>query len=139
MAVLALAGTFISLYLYLFKIGKIGNMACSTGGCETVQLSAQSRFLGIEVALIGLLGYILLLVLAAVALQPRFVGRSWPVVGLLGATGGAFAFTLYLKYLEFFVIGAVCQWCVASAVIITIMFVLAVIEWRRSGESEPAQ
>jgi len=139
LAVLALAGTFISLYLYLFKIGKIGSMACGTGGCQTVQLSPQSRFLGIEVALIGLLGYILLLALAAVSLQPRFEGRSWPLAGLLLATTGAFGFTLYLKYLEFFVIGAVCQWCVASAIIIAIMFLVTIIEWRRSVEPEPIQ
>jgi uncharacterized membrane protein len=138
MAVLAMAGVFISLYLYLYKIGKIGNLACGTGGCEIVQQSPQSRFLGVEVALIGVIGYVLLVVLAAAALQPRFAGRSWPVLGLLGASGGALAFTLYLKYLEFFVIQAICRWCVVSAVIIAVMFVLSVVEWRRAGDADPA-
>lgn len=136
LAVLALAGTFVALYLYLYKIGKIGSLACGTGGCETVQLSPQSRFLGVEVALIGVIGYLLLLGLAVVSLKPRFAGRSWPVLGLLVAAGGAFFFTGYLKYLEFFVIHAVCRWCVVSAVIITIMFVVAGVEWRRAGEVE---
>lgn len=136
LAVLALAGTFVSLYLYLYKIGKIGTLACGTGGCETVQLSPQSRFLGVEVALIGVIGYLLLLGLAVASLQPRFLGRSWPLLGLFVATGGAFFFTAYLKYLEFFVIHAVCRWCVVSAVIITIMFVVAAVEWRRAREVE---
>lgn len=133
MALLALAGLFVSLYLYLYKIGKIGILACGTGGCETVQLSPQSKFLGVEVALIGVVGYILLLALSLVSLQPRYAGRAWPLLGLVVAGGGAFLFTLYLKYLEFFVIHAICRWCVVSAVAITIVFLLAIVEWRRSA------
>ena len=132
-AVLALAGLFISLYLYLYKIGKIGTLACGTGGCETVQLSPQSRFLGVEVALIGVLGYVLLLVLALTSLQPKFARRSAPLLGLLGASAGAFLFTLYLKFLEFFVIHAICRWCVGSALIITAIFGLSLLEFRRTG------
>ncbi len=131
MALLALAGLFVSLYLYLYKIGKIGVIACGTGGCETVQLSAQSRFLGIEVALIGVLGYLLLLGLALLSLQPRFAGRSWPLLGLVAAGGGAVLFTGYLKYLELFVIHAICRWCVVSAVLIALLFVLAAVEWSK--------
>ena len=129
-ALLALAGLFISIYLYLYKIGKIGTIACGTGGCETVQLSPQSRFLGVEVALIGIVGYLVLLVLAALASAPRFAAVAWPIRSLAILSGGAFAFTLYLKSLELFVIHAICRWCVASAVIITVIFVLAVREWR---------
>jgi diaminopimelate epimerase len=47
-ALLSLAGFFISAYLYLYKIGKIGTLACGTGGCETVQLSQWSRFGGLS-------------------------------------------------------------------------------------------
>ncbi len=129
-ALLALAGLFISIYLYLYKIGKIGTIACGTGGCETVQLSPQSRFLGVEVALIGIVGYLVLLVVAALASAPRFAAAAWPIRWLALLSGGAFAFTLYLKSLELFVIHAICRWCVASAVIITAIFVLAVREWR---------
>ena len=45
---LSLLGLFVSAYLYLYKIGKIGSIACGTGGCETVQLSRYARFLGVE-------------------------------------------------------------------------------------------
>ncbi len=138
-AVLALAGLFVASYLHLFKLGMIGTIACGTGSCDTVQLSPQSVFLGVDVALIGVLGYVALLGLAMVSLQPRFAGRSWPVTGLVILSAGAVGFTAYLKYLEFFVIGAVCRWCVGSAVIITLLFVLAVLEWRegRPQEHEP--
>ena len=78
MALLCLAGLFVAVYLYLYKIGKIGTLVCGTGGCETVQLSPQSRFLGVEVSLIGVIGYAVMLALAFLALQPRYAGRSGP-------------------------------------------------------------
>lgn len=129
-ALLCLAGIFISAYLWMYKLGMMGEIVCGTGGCETVQLSAQSRFLGIEVALIGVLGYVVLFGLALVSLQPALAGVRWPVQGLALLSGGAVLFTAYLKYLEFFVIHAICRWCVASAVIITVVFVLSLLEAR---------
>ena len=128
---LAMAGLFVSAYLYLYKLGLIGTLACGTGGCETVQRSPQSKFLGVDVSLIGLVGYAVLLGLGLLALQPRFAGRSWPVRALPVLSGGAVLFTGYLKYLEFFVIHAICRWCVVSAVLITVLFVLSVLELRR--------
>ncbi len=130
-AALCLTGVFISAYLWLYKLGKIGNLACGTGGCETVQLSPYARFLGVEVALIGLLGYLVLFVLAMLSLQPSLAEARWPVRLLAALSGVAVLFTAYLKSLEFFVIHAICRWCVASAVIITIVFVLSLLEARR--------
>ena len=135
---LALAGLFVSLYLYLYKLGLIGTLACGTGGCETVQLSPQSRFLGVDVALIGVVGYTGLVALGLLSLQPRYAGRSWPVLLLLGVGGGAVAFTLYLSYLELFVIHAICRWCLVSAVIIAILFAVTALEFRRAAAVTPA-
>jgi uncharacterized membrane protein len=125
MALLCLGGLFVALYLYLYKIGKIGTLACGTGGCETVQLSPQSRFLGVEVSLLGVIGYAGMLVLALLSLQPRHEGRSWPAKLLFLMVSGALAFSAYLTYLELFVIHAICRWCVVSAVIILALFALA--------------
>ena len=52
-ALLSLAGIFVSAYLWMFKHGYIGSLACGTGGCATVQFSEYSRFLGVDVALLG--------------------------------------------------------------------------------------
>ena len=134
-ALLAVAGVFVSAYLYLYKIGAIGVMVCGTGACETVQLSPQSRFLGVEVSLIGLGGYAALLVLALASLQPRFAGRSRPLVLLLALSGAAVLFSGYLTYLELFVIHAICRWCVGSAVIVTLLFLLVLADYRRVGPS----
>lgn len=133
-ALLSLAGFFISLYLYLFKIGLIGTLACGSGGCETVQLSPYSRFLGVDVALYGVVGYLVLLVLSLVALQRPVSDRrvSGPLALLSGAGVG---FTIYLTYLELAVIHAICRWCAGSAVIITLLFVASLLDWRQGANA----
>ncbi len=135
-ALLSLAGLFIAIYMYLYKIGKIGSLVCGTGGCETVQLSPQARFLGVEVALIGVVGYAAVLLLALLALSPRFAGLAWPSQLLALMAGGAVLFTAYLTYLELFVIHAICRWCVGSAVIILAIFGLALRDLRRARAPE---
>ena len=134
-ALLCLAGFFVALYLYLYKIGMIGTLACGTGGCETVQLSPQARFLGVEVSLIGVLGYAVMLALSLLALQPRYAGRSGPSALLVLLAGGALLFSGYLTYLELFVIHAICRWCVVSAVLIVAIFALALND--RRGRAFP--
>jgi uncharacterized membrane protein len=134
-ALLSLAGLFVAGYLYLYKLGMIGTLVCGTGGCETVQLSPYSRFLGVPVSLIGVLGYALLLVLALLALQPRFAGPAWPSRLLTWLAGAAVLFSLYLTGLEFFVIHAICRYCVVSAVLIVLIFLLAARELRRGISS----
>jgi uncharacterized membrane protein len=134
---MSLLGLFVSAYLYLYKIGRIGTLACGSGECETVQTSQYSRFLGVEVALIGLVGYGLLFAVALVALQPGYASSRAPVQLLaLLATGGVL-FSGYLTYLELFVIHAICRWCVGSALIILSIMLLAWLEVRRIGGTTP--
>ena len=130
-AFLSLAGLFISAYLYLYKLGRIGSLACGTGGCETVQLSPWSRVAGVEVALIGVLGYAGLLALSLTALRPGLAGRRWPATLLAALAGIGVLFAGYLTYLELFVIHAICRWCVASALLILATFVVALLDLRR--------
>lgn len=130
-ALMSLLGLFVSAYLYLYKIGRIGTLACGSGGCETVQASVWSRFMGVEVALIGLIGYALLLVAALVALRPDQVERRQPALVLTALAGCGVLFTAYLTYLELFVIHAICRWCVGSAAIIVTVLVLGLLELRR--------
>jgi uncharacterized membrane protein len=132
-AVLSLIGLFVSAYLYLYKIGRIGSLACGDGGCDTVQQSPWSRFAGMEVALIGVAGYAGLLLVSLVALQPGPSTRRWPSTLLLLLSALGVAFTAYLTYLELFVIHAICRWCVGSAVIILAILVVALLDQRRSA------
>jgi uncharacterized membrane protein len=130
-AVLALAGLFVSLYLWLHKLGLIGVLQCGTGGCDTVQASRYADFLGLPVALYGVAGYAALFVVSMMAVQQpqtahRHLDRAVAVLSSLG-----FLFTLYLTALELFVIHATCRWCLGSAAIITVIMVLAVAPVRR--------
>src|SRR5919107_1179629 len=131
-ALLSLLGLFVSAYLYLYKIGKIGALACGAGGCETVQQSPWSRFAGIEVSLLGMAGYAGLLLVSLIALQAGPSTRRWPTTLLLLLSGLGVAFTVYLTYLELFVIHAICRWCVGSAVIILAILIVALLDHRRS-------
>jgi uncharacterized membrane protein len=126
-ALLALVGFFIALYLWLHAIGVIGVLRCGTGSCETVQASAYARLGGVPVAFFGVVGYLALLVVALVGLQPSFLDRRGPSVLLFVLATGGLLFSGYLTYLEAFVIHAWCRWCLASAGIITVIWVVAVL------------
>jgi len=132
LALLALAGVFLSSYLTLFKLGYIGHLACSTGACETVQTSRWSVFLGIPVAAWGLAFYATIFVVAVLGTLPRFEAApaiSWLLVGL---TGWGIVFSCYLTALELFVIHAVCRYCISSAALVTLMGAVAALQWRES-------
>lgn len=135
-ALLSLVGVFVSSYLYLYKIGKIGTMACGTGGCETVQTSEWARFLGTEVSLLGLLGYLGLFLVALAGLQPPLVARRGVALLLVAMSGLGVAFAFYLTVLEVFVIHAICYWCVGSAVIILLVLAASLLDLRRTPALE---
>jgi len=118
-AILALAGIGVAIYIAASEFGG-GAPKCLAGGhgCETVARSRYSHLAGINVAAIGIFGYAALLV---AALVPGDVGRFG---GFVTALVG-FGFSVYLTYLELFVIDAICQWCVASAVLMTLSLAAA--------------
>ena len=133
MALIALIGVFVSLYLALYKLGYIGTLACGTGGCETVQLSKWGDFLGVPVAGWGVVYYGVVLALAVAGVQERFAESGGLTTALLLVTGWGLLFTLWLTYLELFVIHAICRWCVGSAAMTVALFALACWDWRASG------
>jgi uncharacterized membrane protein len=132
-ALLSLCGVLLAAYLYLYKTGRIGTLACGSGSCELVQFSSYAQVFGLEVSLIGMTGYLVLLVLAVAGLQSAPDQRTWPVRTLLILAAGGVAFSAYLTGIELFVLHAICRWCVGSAVIITLIFVAALLDWRRTS------
>jgi len=130
---LALVGLLVATYLWLYKIGVIGELQCGTGGCEVVQTSRYADLLGIPVAFYGVAGYAVLFVLGLAGLQPARAGdRRLAVLVAALATAG-FAFTLYLTSLELLVLHAICRWCIASAAIMTAIWVLALTGLRQTA------
>ncbi len=134
-AFLSLIAGMSALYLHLYKLGVVGDLSCSTGGCDRAMYSVWGWFFGIDVALIGLVGYILLLTTSLLSLQDRFKDARWPVTALLVLALGGFLFTLRLKYGEFIVLRTFCPWCAISATCITIITILSVLEYRRTGRA----
>ena len=127
-ALLALVGFFVALYLWLHALGIGGALKCGTGSCDTVQASRWAVLLGEPVALYGVIGYFAILIVALAALRPAaLLQRGWSVV-LAGLATVGVLFTAYLTYLELFVIHAICRWCVGSAVIITVIWIVATVE-----------
>lgn len=126
-AVFALAGLMLSIYLLLQRLGYLGALVCGTGECEKVQASRWSEFLGIPVAAWGVAAYLGLFVVAFAGLQGRWAERPEPTTVLALLSGAGVAFSIYLTYLELFVIHAVCRWCVASALIIVAVFASSVV------------
>ena len=124
-ATLSLIGFLLALYLWLWKIGVIGVLVCGTGTCERVQTSSYSQFLGVSVALIGVFGYLILLGISLLGLQPRWIQRPEPTRWLAVLAGIGVLFTVYLSYIEGFVLNAWCRWCLASAGIIVAIFIAA--------------
>lgn len=133
-SVLSLVGALVSLYLWLWKIGWVGPVACGAdGGCETVQFSDLAEIAGVPVAAFGAAGYAALLVLSLVGLQDRWLEDRRITVGLVVLSGLGVLFTGYLTYLEAFVIHAWCRWCLGSAAIIVAIFVAALAGLRESA------
>lgn len=135
-AALALVGLLISLYLWLWKIGALGLLACGDGACEQVQLSPYAQIAGVPVALFGVAGYLAILGVSLAGLQEPFLGRRWPTHAIIVLAGLGVAFTAYLTYLEAAVIRAWCRWCIVSAVVIVVIFGAAVagrIRWPVAG------
>lgn len=130
-AVLSLVGLFVALYLLAYGMGLIGSMLCGVGDCAAVQASPYARVGGIPVSTFGVLGYIALLVLSLLGVQPKWAGSRG--IGMLLVAGASlgFAYSLYLTYLEAFVIHAWCQWCVISAILMTLIWIASLAELRR--------
>ena len=91
-----------------------------SSGCQTVAESSYSHLLGVNIAVFGIVGYALLLATALLR------GDAARMAGF-GLSLAGFGYSVFLTYLEIFKIEAICQWCVASAVLMTILFGLNAI------------
>ena len=118
-AFVAALGIGVATYIAIAESGG-GSPVCLAGshGCATVAKSSYSHVAGVNIAVFGIVGYCLLLASAFFANDLARFG------GFLVALGG-FGYSVFLTYIELFKIEAICQWCVASAVLMTILFLLS--------------
>lgn len=124
--VLALLGVGVAAYLTFVETRNVSPICGPIGDCGKVQSGPYARLFGVlPVGLLGLVGYLAVLVAALVArLAGRWLGDLARLALFAMAVFGVL-FSIYLTYLELFVIHAVCMWCLSSAVLMTLIMVLS--------------
>jgi uncharacterized membrane protein len=121
MIVLSAVGLGVASYLTYVHYSGIKVLCTGAGNpCETVQTSVYSKLAGVPVALLGLIGYVL--ILGSLLVRQNENTR----LATLGVTAAGFGFSAYLTGRELFSIHAICEWCVSSACIMTLLLLLAV-------------
>jgi uncharacterized membrane protein len=136
---LTLPGMMLAFYLLLFHNGNLVDACTASGWDDCGQVSGPDALYSsigpIPVALIGLVGYVTIFLVAWLADWWHWLDENIPEL-MVALTGLAFLFSLGLTALELFVIEAICRYCVVSAVIVTIMFVLAIVYLRSLGRGD---
>jgi uncharacterized membrane protein len=114
-------------------MGLMGRLGCAGGshGCEYVQGSRYGWFLGVDVALIGTIGYATVVAVALAGTTEALENAAWPTQVLMVLIYSAVLFTVRLKYAEFVILKSFCPWCAVSAVAITLDAILVTLDWRR--------
>ncbi|MCL2769596.1 MAG: vitamin K epoxide reductase family protein [Solirubrobacterales bacterium] len=134
MLVLTVAGLGVASYLTYVHYSGTPPVCTAGNSCLQVQTSVYSKLAGVPVALIGLLGYVAILfsLLLPDREESRFATAALTLVG--------FGFSAYLTGRELFSIHAICEWCVSSAVIMTILLILSIWRFLRGEDlaSRPA-
>ncbi len=134
---LSLLGIFIAGYLTFVEVTKTQAICGPIGDCNTVQQSRFATLFGIlPVGILGLLGY---LAIIAAWLAWRFGPQKLhklAIQSIWGMSWFGIIFSIYLTFLEPFVIGATCAWCISSALVMTLIFWFATGWMKEIWESE---
>jgi uncharacterized membrane protein len=132
MIVLTAIGLGVASYLTYVHYAGVPPLCSTTHNtCLKVQTSIYSKLAGVPVALIGLIGYVVIL---GSLLVPQ---REETRFATMALTLGGFGFSAYLTSRELFSLHEICEWCVSSAVIMTLLAGLGIWRFLR-GEAPPA-
>jgi len=120
--VLVAVGVVVAAYLSFVEVTQVEAVCGPIGDCNTVQQSEYAVLFGVlPVGVLGLVGYGVILVLWIFNVAGIGKARAWAAIGLWGAALLGTLYSVYLTFLEPFVIGASCIWCLTSAVIMTLL------------------
>ena len=129
---LSLLGMFVAGYLAYVETAQVSAVCGPVGDCNTVQQSEYARLFGIlPIGVLGLAGYVMILLAWLGARFGRNGIENLGMLALLGMTIAGTLFSIYLTFLEPFVIGATCAWCLTSAILMTVLMLLSL----RPGKS----
>jgi uncharacterized membrane protein len=133
--VLALAGIFVASYLAYIEITLQDAICGPVGDCNAVQQSPYAHLFGfLPVAILGLFGYGMILILAIIRERSKQELSSTINLVMWGIALIGVLFMMYLTFLEPFVIGATCMWCLSSAILMTLILLAATPQPDAEGE-----
>ncbi len=132
---IVIAGLGVAGYMTYVEMTLTEAVCGAMGDCNAVQQSEFASFLGIPVGLLGIVGYIAML--GAWIIRIFSKGAVWDMMLFLLAAMGV-AFSIYLTFLEPFVIGASCTWCLTSAITMLLSLLLLAPAGWQSLQAEPA-
>jgi protein-disulfide isomerase/rhodanese-related sulfurtransferase len=137
---LSLLGLFDSLYLLWVYTSPSSPMVCFGGGCDVARDSSYSHLVGIPLPIFGVLMYASLALLVFIhALLPPAIAR-WTEYAVTLVSGVGFLSSLYLTGVEAFDLHAWCVWCVTSALAVTGIFILSLVDLSKPAPPlEPAE
>ncbi len=130
---LCVVGFGVAGYLAYVESAQVTAVCGPVGDCNTVQQSEYARLFGVlPIGALGLAGYVLISLAWLAMRYGRRPLADWAALSLLGMTLGGTLFSVYLTFLEPFVIGATCAWCLTSAAVMTALLLLSVEPGRRA-------
>jgi uncharacterized membrane protein len=116
-AIIALIGIGVATYIFIADSTNGAPTCVVGGGCETVAKSSYSHIAGINIAVFGIIGWVLIF-------GTTFFANDYARLGGFLFSLAGFGFSIYLTYLQIWNIEAICPWCVTDAVLMTIGFIL---------------
>jgi uncharacterized membrane protein len=125
-AALALIGLLVSIYMTIYKITDNDGMCLGSGDCAAVNASRFSEVNGIPVAVLGMVGYAAILAVHFLEKRSSFFTKNGTLL-IFGMGLAGFLFNVWLIYVEIALIKAICPFCVASQIAMTLIFIIAVI------------
>ncbi|MBK8821168.1 MAG: vitamin K epoxide reductase family protein [Anaerolineales bacterium] len=123
---LVIVGLLVSIYMTIYKVTSNNSMCLGSGDCSTVNASRYSEVNGIPVAVIGVLGYLAILVVHYFENRNRFFKENSTLM-IFGMALTGFLFTVWLIYVEIALLNALCPFCLTSQAAMTLIFIIAVI------------
>ena len=123
---LAIVGLLVSIYMTIYKLTNNDAMCIGSSGCSEVNASRYSEINSIPVAVLGVIGYAIILALLFLEQRPGFFQQNGTLL-FFGVSLLGFLFTLYLIYVEVTLIKAYCPFCLTSQAVMTIIFIISVI------------
>lgn len=130
--VLALIGLGVAGYMSYVEITRTDAICGPLGDCNTVQDSVYAQIFGVPIGIIGIFGYLGILAVWLVQTYGPTNLRTLATRSLWAMGWFGILFSIYLTFLEPFVIGATCAWCLSSAVVMTLIF------WFSTGPAQAA-